>query len=141
MQMKRIKIIIADDHTLMANAWSFLLNQQPSYEVIKCFDNTESLLEELLSLAPDIIIMDVNIMPFNGFETSQKIKQLMPGTSIIGVSMHNEIAFAQRMMESGAAAYVTKSSHQDELFNAIEAVLAGKTYICSELSRQNTVDL
>jgi DNA-binding NarL/FixJ family response regulator len=138
--MKRYKIVIADDHTLIAEAWSFLLSQNPSYEVVKTFDNTESLLKEIQNLAPDIVILDANIEPFNGFETALKIKETMPQVHIVGVSMHNEVAFARRMMECGAAAYVTKSSHQDEMFSAIEAVVAGKTYLCNELKRQMTDD-
>lgn len=136
--MKQIKIVIADDHNLIAEAWSFLLNQNPSYEVVKTFDNTESLLNELPVLAPDIVILDANIEPFNGFETAEKMKEIMPQVQIVGVSMHNEITFAKRMMQCGAAAYVTKTSHQDELFRAIEAVIAGKTYLCEELKRQMT---
>lgn len=136
--MKRIKIVIADDHTLIAETWSFLLNQNPSYEVVKTFNNTKSLLHELLSLAPDIVILDANIEPINGFETAEKIKEIMPQVQIVGVSMHNEISFAKRMMQCGAAAYVTKTSHQDELFRAIETVIAGKSYLCEELKRQMT---
>ncbi len=134
--MKNIRIIIADDHTLIAQAWSFLLSQKPGYIVEKIYDNTQTLLEEIQTIRPDILLLDINIRPLNGIETAAFVKKIQPEVLIIGVSMHNEVSFASRMIQSGASAYVTKNSHQEEMFRAIEEVLKGNIYICNEIKTQ-----
>jgi DNA-binding NarL/FixJ family response regulator len=131
--MKKTSIVIADDHMLIAEAWSFLLSQFPDFEVIKLYDNTQDLLDELPAVKPDIVILDVNILPFSGLEATLLIRKLMPETKIIGISMHNEVGFANRMIENGADAYITKNSHQDEMFTAIREALEGRIYICKEI--------
>lgn len=135
--MNKIKIIIADDHTLIAEAWSFLLGQKPNYSVEKIYNNTKTLLDEIETIQPDILLLDLNITPLNGIAAAAQIKLLLPKLLIIGVSMHNEISFANKMIQSGASAYVTKNSHQEEMFTAIEEVLNGNIYICNEIRMQN----
>lgn len=135
--MSKIKIIIADDHTLIAEAWSFLLSQKPDYSVEKIYNNTKTLLDEIETVQPDILLLDLNITPLNGIAAAEQIKLLLPNLFIIGVSMHNEVSFANRMIQSGASAYVTKNSHQEEMFIAIEEVLKGNIYICNEIRLQN----
>jgi DNA-binding NarL/FixJ family response regulator len=131
--MKKTTIVIADDHVLIAEAWSFLLSQFPDLEVLKLYDNTQTLLDELEVLKPDIVILDVNILPYSGLETTAMIRKILPETKVIGISMHNEVGFANRMLENGACAYITKNSHQDEMFFAIREALVGRTYICKEI--------
>ncbi|MFN5333728.1 MAG: response regulator transcription factor [Bacteroidota bacterium] len=131
--MKKTTIVIADDHVLIAEAWSFLLSQFPDLEVLKLYDNTQTLLDELDVLKPDIVILDVNILPYSGLETTTMIRKKLPETKVIGISMHNEVGFANRMLENGACAYITKNSHQDEMFFAIREALTGRTYICKEI--------
>lgn len=131
--IKTTTIVIADDHVLIAEAWSFLLSQFKEFKVLKLYDNTQTLLDELKELRPDIVILDVNILPFSGLETTLLIREILPDTKVIGISMHNEIGFANRMLENGAHAYITKNSHQDEMFHAIREALEGRTYICKEI--------
>jgi DNA-binding NarL/FixJ family response regulator len=131
--MKKTTIVIADDHVLIAEAWSFLLSQFPDFEVLKLYDNTQSLIDEIQELKPDIVILDVNILPFSGLETTVTIKKMLPTTKVIGISMHNEVGFANRMLENGAHAYITKNSHQDEMFFAIREALDDRNYICKEI--------
>jgi DNA-binding NarL/FixJ family response regulator len=134
--MKKTTIVIADDHTLIAEAWSFLLSQFPDFEVLKLYDNTQDLLDELPVLKPDIVILDVNILPFSGLETTLLIRKLIPSTKIIGISMHNEVGFANRMIENGAHAYITKNSHQNEMFTAIREALEDRIYLCKEITEK-----
>jgi DNA-binding NarL/FixJ family response regulator len=134
--MKKTRIVIADDHTLIAQAWAFLLGQNPAYEVVKTYNNTEDLLNELEAVSPDIVVLDINIRPYTGLEAVPLLKAKKPGVIVIGISMHNEIAYAKRMIENGALAYVTKNSHQDEMFKAIDQALSGKTYFCEEIQRK-----
>jgi two-component system invasion response regulator UvrY len=135
---KKIKIVIADDHLLIAETWATLINLDPDFEVVKVFDNTQSLIEEISELKPDIAILDININPFSGIEATKMIRRLAPGTKIIGVSMHNQPSFAKKMMRNGAMGYVTKSSNKNEMYEAIRAVMRGEKFICSEIQRNIT---
>ena len=129
---KKVRIVIADDHLLIAETWATLINMDPDFEVVKVFDNTQSLIEEISELKPDIAILDININPFSGIEATKMIRRLAPGTKIIGVSMHNQPSFAKKMMRNGAMGYVTKSSNKNEMYDAIRAVMRGEKFICAE---------
>ena len=106
---KKIRIIIADDHLLIAETWATLINMDQDFEVVKVYDNTKSMIDEITELKPDIAILDININPFSGIEATKMIKKLAPGTRIIGVSMHNQPSFAKKMIRNGAMGYVTKT--------------------------------
>ncbi len=135
---KKVRIVIADDHLLIAETWATLINMDPDFEVVKVFDNTQSLIEEISELKPDIAILDININPFSGIEATKMIRRLAPGTKIIGVSMHNQPSFAKKMMRNGAMGYVTKSSNKNEMYEAIRAVMRGEIFICAEIQRNIT---
>lgn len=135
---KKIKIVIADDHLLIAETWATLINMDPDFEVVKVFDNTQTLIEEISEIKPDIAILDININPFSGIEATKMIRRLAPGTKIIGVSMHNQPSFAKKMMRNGAMGYVTKSSNKNEMYDAIRSVMRGEKYICAEIQRNIT---
>jgi DNA-binding NarL/FixJ family response regulator len=68
-----------------------------------------------------------------GLEATLLIRKMLPDTKVIGISMHNEVGFANRMLENGAHAYITKNSHQDEMFFAIREALEDRTYVCKEI--------
>lgn len=130
---KKITVVIADDHLLMAEAWATLIGLDPRYEICKLYDNTRDLLDEIKVLRPNIVLLDINIKPISGIDATKDIKKLSPGTKIIGVSMHNQPSFAKKMIRMGASGYVTKNSPKTEMYAAIDAVLQGKIYLCSEI--------
>ncbi len=135
---KKIKIVIADDHLLIAETWATLINMDPDFEVVKVFNNTQTLVEEISEIKPDIAILDININPFSGIEATKMIRSLAPGTKIIGVSMHNQPSFAKKMMRNGAMGYITKSSNKNEMYEAIRSVMRGEKFICAEIQRNIT---
>lgn len=135
---KKIRIIIADDHLLIAETWATLINMDPDFEVVKVYDNTKTMIDEITELKPDVAILDININPFSGIESTKMIKKLAPGTRIIGVSMHNQPSFAKKMMRNGAMGYVTKNSTKIEMYDAIRAVMKGDKYICAEIQKNIT---
>ena len=135
---KKIRIIIADDHLLIAETWATLINMDPDFEVVKVYDNTKTMIDEITEIKPDIAILDININPFSGIEATKMIKKLAPGTRIIGVSMHNQPSFAKKMLRNGAMGYVTKNSTKIEMYDAIRSVMKGDKYICAEIQKNIT---
>ena len=131
---KKISIIIFDDHNLVAEMWSELINSDERFSVVGiCNDTSEKSIETVKTKRPDVVIMDINIQPTSGIEATKLVKKGSPGTKVIGVSMHNQPSFAKRMLKNGALGYVTKSSNKSEMFDAIETVVTGKIFVCKEI--------
>jgi DNA-binding NarL/FixJ family response regulator len=131
--MKQITIMLVDDHKLIRDSWSFILNSDPRFIVIGETNNGEDAVELVKNLRPDIVLMDVNMSPVNGFDATKLITQHTPGSKVIAVSMHTMPAYAKRMMQVGAMGYVTKNSSRDEMIKAIIEVSEGRKYICDEV--------
>lgn len=131
--MEKITILLVDDHKLVRDSWSFILNSDPHFKVIGETSNGEDAVTFVKNKNPDIILMDINMSPINGFEATKLIRQISPSAKIIGVSMHSMPAYAKRMLQSGAMGYVTKNSTKEELIEAIIEVYNGQNYICSEV--------
>jgi len=131
--MEQITILLVDDHKLIRDSWSFILNSDERFRVIGETSNGEEAIQMVKSLEPAIILMDVNMTPVNGFDATRRIIQIAPDSKIIAVSMHTMPAYAKRMMQIGAMGYVTKNSSKDEMIRAIIEVNDGKKYVCEEV--------
>jgi DNA-binding NarL/FixJ family response regulator len=130
---EKIKILIADDHKLIRDAWSMVLNADERFMVIaECGDSLVAV-DLAKEKKPDIILMDINIPPISGIEATARIRKSSPTSRVIGVSMHSQPAIAQKILKAGANGYVTKQSSKEELFEAIVVVNAGGQYICEEI--------
>lgn len=138
---EKIKIVIADDHLLIAESWAAIINMEDNFQVIKVYDNTKILIEEIGIIKPDIVVLDINIGPISGIDATKEIVNIDPTIKIIGVSMHNQPSYAKRMMQNGALGYVTKNSSKDEMYLAITEVINGKKYICQEIQQNITKQL
>lgn len=131
--MKKISILIVDDHKLIRESWSFILSADPHFEVIGEKSTGEDAISFVLENNPDIILMDVNMKPMSGFEATKQIIESSPNSKIIGVSIHNMPAYAKKMLQMGALGYVTKNSSKDEMVKAIFEVYKGNKFICEEI--------
>lgn len=131
--MEKITILIVDDHKLIRDSWTFILNSDPRFIVVAETDSGEEAIEIAREKKPQIILMDVNMTPLNGFDATKQIHKVSPDSKIIGVSMHSMPAYAKRMLQLGAMGYVTKNSSKQEMINAIIEVSNGKKYICEEV--------
>jgi len=131
--MKKITILIVDDHTLVRETWSFILNTDPRFSVIAESGSGEEAIELSKKLRPDIVIMDINLPGINGIEATQQIRKFSPASRILGVSLHTQPTYARKMIQKGAMGYVTKNSSREEMFKAIIEIQNGKKYICDEI--------
>jgi DNA-binding NarL/FixJ family response regulator len=131
--MEKITILLVDDHKLIRESWAFILNNDPRFKVIGDTSDVNEALEISKDKRPDIILMDINMSPVNGFDATNLVRKFVPASRIIGISMHSMPTYAKKMLQMGAQGYVTKNSSKEELFTAIMEVNAGKKYICEEI--------
>lgn len=126
-------VMIVDDHTLIRETWSMLLGLDKRFQVLLNTGDAQKAIDTARDKKPDLVLLDINMIPLSGFELLKIIRQHSPLTKVIGVSIHSEPAYAQKFIREGAKGYVTKNSTSEELLHAIEEVLAGKNYICNQV--------
>jgi DNA-binding NarL/FixJ family response regulator len=131
--MEKITILLVDDHKLIRDSWCYILNNDPRFQVIGEKGDGNEAIEFVKKTKPQIVLMDVNMTPVNGFDATKQIHKCSPGSKVIGISMYCLPAYAKRMMQMGAMGYVTKNSSKDEMIEAILEVNNGKKYVCDEV--------
>jgi two-component system, NarL family, invasion response regulator UvrY len=131
--MGKITVMIVDDHTLIRETWSFLLGRNENFEVIAEVGDGQKAIDIARDKRPNIVLLDINMTPLNGFDVLKMIRKQSPGSKVIAVSMHSQPAYAKKMLRMGAKGYVTKNSPRQEMLDAILDVNNGNTYICQEV--------
>jgi DNA-binding NarL/FixJ family response regulator len=132
-QSERISILLVDDHRLIRDTWSQILNTEPQFIVVGSTGDGEEAINLAKTKRPRIVLMDINMSPIDGFETTKSIRTKSPNSRVIGVSMHAIPVYAKKMMQIGSMGYVTKNSSRGELIKAILEVDEGRKYICEEV--------
>jgi DNA-binding NarL/FixJ family response regulator len=128
-----ISILIADDHKLIRETWTYILNRDSRFKVVGACSNSEEAVKMSEDLQPEIVLMDINMAPFSGIEATRRIREASPNSRIIGVTMHTQPTYAKKMLQLGASGYVTKNSSKEEMFTAILEVSKGNKFICEEI--------
>ena len=131
--MKVPRVILADDHTMLLEAFRKLL--EPRCEVVATVGDGRALLQVAPSLNPDVIVVDVSMPLLNGLEAARQLKQKMPAVKLIFLTMNEDPDLAAEVMRVGASAYLLKSSAASELFRAIQEALKGRTYLTPQIAR------
>jgi len=131
--MEKITLLITDDHKLIREAWSSILNSDSRFKVIAETGSGEEAVELARQLRPNVVILDINLPGMNGFDTIPLIRKFSPGSKILGVSLHTQPTYARKMIQKGALGYVTKNSSREEMFKAIIEIHNGRKYICDEI--------
>ena len=133
MNLAKIRLVIVDDHQMVRETWKLILEQDKRIQVIaECSSGAEAI-DKACDLLPDVMLMDINMFPVNGFEATRKIIKLCPEVKIIGVSVNDQMGYARNMFQLGAKGFVTKNITMEEMLEAILEVYNGKTYLCKEL--------
>jgi DNA-binding NarL/FixJ family response regulator len=128
-----IRILIADDHQLIRDAWTMILSRDRRFKIIGCCSDSTETVKMCLKRKPDILLLDIYMAPFNGIEAAKRIRGISPATGIIAVTISNHPVHVKQMLLLGALGYVTKNSSVVEMKDAILAVSDGKKYICNEM--------
>lgn len=131
------RLLIADDHTLLAEACKSFL--EPEFEVAGIVDNGRSLLRLACELKPEVVILDIAMPQLNGLEAGEQIKHLLPATKLVFLTMNMSPEVAAEAFRRGASGYVVKSSAAEELVRAIRRALRSESYLSPAITRE-TVD-
>ena len=130
---ENIRLVIVDDHDMMRETWKMILQRHPRISVVNECASGEEAIKSAEVDQPEIMLMDINMSPMNGFEATRKICRAFPAVKIIGLSINNQPSYARNMLQLGAKGYVTKNSGSEEMLLAIFTVSDGGTYICKEV--------
>ena len=133
----RARLVIADDHTLLAEACKHLL--EPEFDVVGIADNGRALLQLASELKPEIVILDIAMPQLNGLDAGKQIKHLLPATKLVFLTMNMSPEVAAEAFRSGASAYVVKSSAASELVRAVRRALRSESYLSPDITKE-TVD-
>jgi len=131
-----IKILIADDHSIVREGLKRILTEESDIEILGEASNYQEVLSMLRTFTPDIILLDISMPGRDGLEILKEIKMLYKKIKVLILSMHPEDRFAVRAIRSGAAGYVSKESAVEELVEAIRRVHQGNKYISNTLAEK-----
>jgi len=129
-----IRILLADDHTLMRRGLRSLLADEPDMEVVAEAETGRQAVKLALQHRPEIVIMDIAMPDLNGVEAARKILHEDPGVKVMALSMHPEGRIVSEMLRTGASGYIVKNCALEELVQAVRAVHAGKTYLSPDIA-------
>ncbi len=132
--MLPIRLYLVDDHRVFLDGLTAIINNQPGFEVSQSFSTAHALLESLPFEQPDIIITDINMPGMDGIELTKEILQKYPQIKVMVLSMHTDGNYVRKAMAAGAKAYILKDSKSEEVFEAIQTIASGDTYISPRAS-------
>ena len=125
--MKRTRVVLADDHTLLLEALKSLI--EPEFEVVGIFANGLELVNEAPSLDPHVIVLDIRMPTMNGLSAGERLKQLMPSVKLVYLTQDRDPDVAAEAFRLGASAYLLKNSAASELVHAVRLVMRGSPYV------------
>ena len=133
--MKKLRILLADDHVVMRTGLRALLERQPNLEVVAESENGRETIELAASLKPDVVVMDVGMPVLNGIEATKTIVTEHPNIAVVILSMHSDESYVMRALKAGARGYLLKDSAPADLLSAIQAVTQNKSFFSPKVSR------
>jgi DNA-binding NarL/FixJ family response regulator len=137
--MSRPRVLLADDHRMIAEALKGLLEQE--FELVAVVEDGRQLVESARRLRPDVIVADISMPHLTGIDALTQLKRDNPDVRVVFLTMHKDAAYARRALDAGARGYVLKHAAQAELFLAVRAALDGETYITPTLAGEIFHDL
>jgi len=129
-----IRIMLVDDHTMMREALRTVLEQDKSMEVVAEVGDGETALRMADELAPAVVVMDVALPGMSGIETTRRLLARHPEIKVLALSTYLDRRIIQQMLDVGASGYIAKSAAGAELKQGIRNVVAGRSYLCSEVA-------
>jgi two-component system, NarL family, response regulator NreC len=133
--MKKIRVLLADDHTLMRRGLRLIVEQQPDLVVVGEAEDGRQAITLAASLRPDVAVLDIGMPNLNGIEAAKQITDGKSGAAIIILSMHADETYILRALKAGARGYLLKDSAESDLVRAIRSVAEGKSFFSPAVSK------
>src|SRR5260370_42673361 len=132
--MKRLRILLADDHGLVRRGARAVLHSQPGWRVIGEAANGREAVEKAIKLKPDVAVVDIGMPELDGGEVTRQIRKAVPDTKVPVLTMHESDQMVQRALDAGALGYVLKSDLTENLVRAVRAVSGGNRFLTPQES-------
>jgi DNA-binding NarL/FixJ family response regulator len=133
--MKALRIVLADDHTVMRGGLRLLLEREPGFGVVGEASNGREAIQLAEEHSPDVVVMDVAMPTLNGIEAAARIVTARPRTAIVILSMHSDESYVLRALKAGARGYLLKDSAEADLIQAVRAVSDGKAFFSPAIGK------
>jgi DNA-binding NarL/FixJ family response regulator len=132
--MKRIRILLADDHAVVRQGFKMILDAQPDMEIVGEAANGREAVDLAEQLRPDVVVMDVAMPELNGIEATRRLASSVPHARVVALSMHKDSVYVREILRAGARGYLLKDSGAADLVAAIHAVASGESYLSPAVS-------
>jgi DNA-binding NarL/FixJ family response regulator len=127
--MKKIRIVLADDHSVVRQGFRRILEAQADMEIVGEACNGKEALESAARLTPDVVVMDVAMPELNGIEATRRMGELAPRARVLALSMHKDSVYVREILRAGARGYLLKDAVDEDLIAAVRAVARGEGYL------------
>ena len=134
--MKKLRILLADDHKIVREGLRLLINSQPDMQVVGEAANGREVLVKARELKPDVVVMDLSMPELNGLQATERLKAEHPKMKVVALTAHEDESYLRQLCKVGAAGYVLKRSAGDELVKAISEVAKGGLYFDPTLANR-----
>jgi DNA-binding NarL/FixJ family response regulator len=131
--MRRTRVFLADDHTLLLEAFTNLL--EPKCDIVGTASDGREMLKKVAKLEPDVVVLDISMPNLNGFDAGEKLKKRLPDTKLIFLTVNEDPDMVTEAFRIGANGYLLKNSAASELFQAIDVVMEGSNYVTPKIAR------
>lgn len=133
--MPKIKVLLAEDHTIVRKGIRSLLDDEPDIEVVGEAEDGREALAKVEELAPDVVLMDITMPNLNGLDATRQIKKLYPEVKVLGLTMYTNEEYILQLLQAGASGYLVKQSAPGELVWAIQAAHRGESFLSPSISK------
>jgi two-component system response regulator NreC len=133
--MSKARVLLVEDHVVVRQGLKALFADEPELEIVGEADNGREALRCVSELQPDVVLMDISMPGLNGIEATRQIHQSYPDVKVVVLSMHSSEEYVFQVLRAGASGYVLKQSDSAEVLTAIQAALAGGSFLSPPISR------
>jgi DNA-binding NarL/FixJ family response regulator len=129
-----IRILLADDHSLVRQGFRAILSAQPDMQIVGEASNGREAVEQAQKLKPDVVVMDVAMPELNGIEATRRLIEVLPRARVLALSMHKDSVYVREILRAGARGYLLKDSVDADLIAAVRAVAKGEGWLSPSVS-------
>jgi two-component system, NarL family, response regulator NreC len=132
--VKKLRILIADDHALVRRGARSVLSSRQGWKVVGEAENGREAIRKAIDLKPDVAVVDIGMPDLDGIEVARQIRDAVPDTKVLVLTMHESDQMVRRALDAGASGYLLKSDLTDSLRQAVKAVAKGERFLASKVS-------